>query len=327
MTVSRTRYLQALPPRRPPRKLPVLRIFLLLLALWFLYHEFNHGKLAAFWEKSAAPADTLAAEILPAPPRDSVAWRAWCADHSGQSFVLSPRLVQCSWSFASRQALGEALSQEPAPIANRVLYAASRQLFSYPMQLHWVSYTQAPQAPRVLDLRSDRGELRLLAMPGDSLTGTLWLDAYTGCAYPGPCPHDPLEGGAVPIPDDFDFAGREYLLTRDLFRGIGESPVFPVLSGRVTSISKDSSGFSVELYHGDNLYSRSSGLSGLYAYTQPGARLAPDMPVGRLSAQDTASFYLEILRNGKFLRWQDFWQETHPVALEQIATFRNSFGY
>ena len=42
-----------------------------------------------------------------------------------------------------------------------------------------------------------------------------WVRA-DGCRYPGACPRNPLQGGALPIAADFDFGGREELLIKDL---------------------------------------------------------------------------------------------------------------
>lgn len=327
MPPSPTREFAITPPRPPRRKIPLLRIGLLGLGIWFLYHQFTVGWLARFWEKAAQTPETIEQPRPLSPSIQDSTWNGWCRNHGGQGFQLAGNLIQCSWSYASRDLLLNALQSENKTITNRLYYAADRLLLHFPVQLHWVARAEAFHTPIVLDMQSSGKSIRLIDVPTDSSGNSRWIDATTACAFPGPCPHDPLEGGAIPIPADFDFAGREYLLSRDQFRGIGESPVFPVLPGRVLSITKDVQGFSVELDHGDNLYSRSSGLASIYNGVAIHTRLGTETPIGRLSAQDTATFHLEILRNGKFVRWQDFWRESHPVPSELFATFRSTLGY
>jgi murein DD-endopeptidase MepM/ murein hydrolase activator NlpD len=311
-------------PVRPRRKAPVLRIALLGLLAWFCYQQFTTGWLSRFWDRRAEQTATVP---VVATPKPDTTWKGWCQEQSGQAFDLSKELAQCSWAFANRDEMLRAFQDEAPSIVHRLRYAADRVLIGYPLQVHWVAPHGNFRYPRLLDLQTPSASLRLVGIPVDTVPWIHWLDAASGCAFPGTCPHDPLEGGAVPIPADFDFEGREYLLVRDLFRGIGESPVFPVLPGRVISISKEASGFTVELDHGNNLYSRASGLASIFNGVEEGSRMDSKTPVGRLSAQDTASFHLEILRNGKFVRWQDYWNETHPVDAGHFATFRNALGY
>ena len=66
-----------------------------------------------------------------------------------------------------------------------------------------------------------------------------------GAVFPA-CARRFLPGGALPIPDDFDFEG-EALLMKDEFLGLQNSQVYSILPGRVVSVGKDAAGYVVEL--------------------------------------------------------------------------------
>lgn len=312
---------------RPPvhrRKIPLLRILLLLVTMWFLHTQFTDGWLAQFWDSRAD--STLVTTPLPERQLpESLDWRSWCEKRHGTVFELRDSMAQCSWSFGNSTELHDLLATESSRIAAMAAYAADRIVQGYPLRLHRLYKRRTPDGAGLLELSTRSDTLRLIGIP-DSV-GMVWLNAATGCAFPGPCPHTPLEGGAVAIPADFDFAGHENLLSRDLFRAIGESPVFPILPARILTVEKTQQGFLVELDHGDNLYSRFTGIASLYNGMEPGKLVSTETPIGRLSAQDTATMHFEMLRNGKFIRWEDFWNQTHPVEPGHFATFRQEIGY
>lgn len=309
------------------RKIPVLRFALLVFFIWFLFDQSQSGWLAQYWERQSQttvpPPDS---SLAPLAPVDS-SWKSWCESRSGTPFTLKKKMAQCSWVFSHRESVQRALAGVDVSSAHRLSYIAEVLIAQYPLQIHWVANQDSFSHPLVLDIQNRQQSIRLLHIPADSMTSSVWIQANTGCAFPGPCPMTPLEGGVIPIPAHFDFEGREHLLSRDQFQAIGESPVFAVLPGQIQSVTQDSNGYSVELYHGQNIYSRSSGLARLYPEIQAGAWTLKEEPLGHLSSLDTATFQFELIRNGKFVRWSDFWKESHPLSAERIATFRKSIGY
>ena len=151
-----------------------------------------------------------------------------------------------------------------------------------------------------------------------------WIDLSNGCVWKEPCPTHPLEGGAIPIGADFDFQGREYLFTQDLFVGIGESPVFALLGGEVQGVDTLAGDFSVRINHGGGVQTRSSGIKTLAEGVNVGKNVEKSQLLGRLSAQDTTEFTLQITRNGRFVRWADFHQESYPLSDKAFAKFLKS---
>ena len=58
-----------------------------------------------------------------------------------------------------------------------------------------------------------------------------------------------------------------------------------------------------------------------------GRMLSVKDAVGRLSPQDSASFFLTLRQNGLFVRWKDFYKLTHPVDSAQIAIFKKHLPF
>jgi len=117
---------------------------------------------------------------------------------------------------------------------------------------------------------------------------SVWRNEMNGCKFPGPCPVMPLKGTA------------------------SEAPVNAILPGKILKIERDSL-FSVTIYHGDNIYSKTSGLNSLSDYVQVGSTVSPDSALGFLPAstpRDTAFTFVEITRNGKYEAWDKFYSES-----------------
>ena len=108
--------------------------------------------------------------------------------------------------------------------------------------------------------------------------------------------------------------------------GIGEAPVFPILPARVLSVSEDSLGYKLFLDHGGNLFSRISGLPYLKPNVVVGAQIESSEPIGSLSPKDESFFFLEVLRNGRFVRWDECYRETHLVEECDVERFRMDLG-
>ena len=109
--------------------------------------------------------------------------------------------------------------------------------------------------------------------------------------------------------------------------GIGESPVYAILPGEILQISKDSLGYSIVMDHGDNVISKISGEISLFSDLKKGSVIEEKQIIARLAPKDSATFYLEVIRNGQFVRWNTFFNETHPVSKDDIAKFRKRIGF
>jgi len=136
----------------------------------------------------------------------------------------------------------------------------------------------------------------------------VWRDNNTGCKFPGICPVMPLKGSAIPQ----KFAKEDYhaeRIFRNKFSAIGEAPVNAILSGKILKIEQDSL-FSVTIYHGENLQSKTSGLSFLSDYAYTGGIVSQDQTIGFLPPKDTAFIFVEITRNGKYEPWEKFYSES-----------------
>ena len=113
----------------------------------------------------------------------------------------------------------------------------------------------------------------------------------------------------------------------DVFLGIGEAPIYPVLSGRILETGRDSSGFFVEIDHGYNVMSRTSGMGVLGDSLSVGKSIDMNTVLGRLSPKDSAVFFLSVRQNGQFVRWTDFYASTHPVLPDSILSFEKTIGF
>lgn len=300
------------PGWKPRRRIPIIRGLLVVLLIYAVYASGAVGKVSAFIESQRS-------SPIAVPDYSDAPWQERCAASGGKSFVLKRGLGQCSWTLASAKEVSS------LPENSFVRYTATAPSVTYPIRVHWLSDTTDFWNPKVLGIQDDSAKrwfFRL--MLADSSYAWVRPD---GCLAPGYCPRNPLQGGALPISVDFDFAGREDLLLKDLFMGIGEAPVYPVLPARVVSVSKDSSGYGLLLDHGGDLFSRVSGLSRLSPGVDAGAVIAENAPLGRLSPSDSAVFFLEVLRNGRFVRWDDFYKASHVALPEDVAAFRSEIGF
>jgi hypothetical protein len=155
----------------------------------------------------------------------------------------------------------------------------------------------------------------------------IWVSKNTGCKFPGVCPRLPLEWSALSIDEGFDFEGQESLLAMDVFSGVGEAPIYPVLAGRVLETGHDSLGYFVEIDHGYNVTSKTLGMGAPNDSLSVGDTVGVQSVLGRLSPKDSATFFLSVRLNGQFVRWNDFYASTHPVALDSLASFEKLNGF
>ena len=287
-------------------KFPLFRLILLGLALLLVYY------LGFF---------SMVVEMLPLPGAaeisDKPSWKVACEKYSGKAFELDGELGQCSWF----------VKDSMAELPNGFLrYVAS--LRKGPVStLHWVAPVgDFSRAVFVLHEDSVSNAYLHIPMADSSL---VWIDASTGCRFPGLCPEQPLGWSSLSISDDFDFSGQESLLAMDKLCGVGEAPVRPILAGNVLTAGKDSLGYYVEIDHGYNVISK---MSGLFRYDKDSISLAPGVPVdahalvGRLAPKDSSAIYMTIQRNGHFVRWNEFFAESHPVDSLKISKFKEQIG-
>lgn len=243
-------------------------------------------------------------------------WDALCDSAGGTYAELKNGLHECAW------AIGDTAADYPTPMLR---YIASMRNTGA-SRIRWVSDSD------------DFTEGLLVRLEGDSMShnylhvskkdsARYWIDEDTGCLFPGLCPRRPLGWAAVPISVNFDFEGQDSLLTKDVFCGEGESPVYPVLSGVVLEVGKDSFGYFVEINHGNNVTTRTSGMGFWSTPLSVGDSVYADVPVGRLMPQDSATFFLTVRRNALFVRWNDFYGSTHPVDSSSIAIFKKKIGF
>jgi hypothetical protein len=135
-----------------------------------------------------------------------------------------------------------------------------------------------------------------------------WQNKMNGCRFPGPCPTMPLKGSAIPQKYAKEDKDAERIF-RNKFSAIGEAPVNAILPGKILKIESDSL-FSVTIYHGENIYSKTNGLYNLSDYAQVGNNVSQDSAFGFLPPQDTAFIFVEITRNGKYELWENFFRES-----------------
>lgn len=270
----------------------------------------------AYWSGLASKI----ANALPLPENGEKGIETWdsrCKQNGGTPFELQHGLAQCSWVIED----SVPLTRLPNPFLR---YVASLRK-GEKSKLHWVAPVDDFYNAALVLHEDSLPNVYFRYMKEDS--SYIWVSKNSGCKFPGVCPRIPLEWSALPIDDGFDFEGQESLLAMDVFMGIGEAPIYPVLSGRVIEVGRDSSGFFVEIDHGYNVTSRTSGMGAPSDSLSVGDRIEMSTVLGRLSPKDSAAFFLSVRLNGQFVRWTDFYASTHPVLPDSIESFEKSFGF
>jgi hypothetical protein len=106
---------------------------------------------------------------------------------------------------------------------------------------------------------------------------SVWRDK-NGCRFPGHCPVMPFN----------------------------DSTVNAILSGKILKIEYEDSLFSITIYHGENIYSKTDNLRSISNYAQIGNIVSPDSILGI----STTRTFVEITRNGKYETWESFYEES-----------------
>lgn len=305
MPVEFQEYKRKRKPINFQHKFPLIRLVLLTLAAFL-----------AYWSGLAAKI----ADALPLPESGDKAIETWdsrCKLNGGTPFALQQGLAQCSWIVED----SVPLTRLPNPFLR---YVASLRK-SVKSKLHWVAPVDDFNNAVLVMHEDSLPNVYFRYMKEDS--SYIWVSKSSGCKFPGVCPRLPLSWSALPIDDNFDFEGQESLLAMDVFLGIGEAPIYPVLSGRILETGRDSSGFFVEIDHGYNVMSRTSGMGVLGDSLSVGKSIDMNTVLGRLSPKDSAVFFLSVRQNGQFVRWTDFYALTHPVLPDSILSFEKTIGF
>ncbi len=288
---------------------PLIRILFLLAVIFGLAYDHHYQKIYDFFFSQEKENKSLKVE--------PISWDKECTSLHGKPFLIRDSVGQCSWR----------INRSDSLFFNHDLWRFLAEKDSKnPVLIHWVAPVNHFMSPWFISLKIDSLERNFFRVPSKDST-FIWVEDHSLCRFPGFCPEDPLEGGALPIPDDFDFQGRELLLMKDQFMGIGESPVYAILPGVILKISKDTSGNSIVIDHGDNLISKISGDFSLLSDLKEGSVIEEKQFIARLAPKDSATFYLEVIRNGQFIRWSTFFNETHPISEKDIAKFRKRIGF
>ncbi len=321
-TLSRDFKPRRTPPPVGPRKIPVLRLLVLAAVLFIaIKHRSDMSwQVANLFSRSSSllgnifhRTEPASAEGLTRKERMSLA--------GGKVWRLPNGLLQESWRLQDSARLSSALELYSNPMVGSVIRALvdapGRSRGGGVLELLFAGKT-SDSIPRFARFRDSLETRTIVWMPSG-----VYLQAETRCVWLEECPSEPLEGGAVPIGLDFDFEGREHLLTHDLFRGIGESPVYAVLAGVVERAVVDSvrGRAQVRILHENNQSSHIQELGGLAEGIRKGARVGQGDVIGRMPALDTAELVFQFQRNGKFVRWDEIKRESRPVADSVFATF------
>lgn len=305
MPVEFQEYKRKRKPINSQHKFPLIRLVLLTLAAFLAYWSGLASKIA---------------NALPLPGNEEEAigtWDSRCKLNGGTPFALQHGLAQCSWIVED----SVPLTRLPNPFLR---YVASLRKGAK-SKLHWVAPVEDFYNAVLVMHEDSVPNVYFRYMKEDS--SFVWVSKNSGCKFPGVCPRLPLSWSALPIDDGFDFEGQESLLAMDVFLGIGEAPIHPVLSGRVLETGRDSSGFFVEIDHGYNVTSRTSGMGIQGDSLSVGDTVDMNTVLGRLSPKDKAAFFLSVRLNGQFVRWTDFYASTHPVLPDSILAFEKMIGF
>ncbi len=298
------------PIRTEPRRIPLVRLIGIVFFIWqaFLHRNWILDKWESLSIKEATPIEVL--------PRSSQ------LDHfGGKSFVLVGGQLQESWWMQDEKALQSILQLYETPQLQEVLSLFLNQV-DLPGRLDLIfPNSQENQLPILMQWHGklvSQLVIRLQLDPQSSLMR--YFDASTQCVWGEPCFQAPLAGAALPIGKEFDFGGREFLLDHDLFLGIGEAPVQSVMEGRIHSIDTGDGLATIVMDHPGNFISRYSGIASLEKNVQVGAQIHRGDALGRLSARDTAELKFQLLRDGIFVRWQEWEKEVKPFSDSVFAT-------
>lgn len=303
-------------PINSQHKFPLLRLLILAAAAF-----------AVYWSGVI----TKIANALPLPGNETepviITWETRCIAAGGSPQTIADNLAECSWEFTEER-LDSLVFPNPflrylgsirEDFVSKIYWYANVKDFSKPL---FVLFENNERHRYYHMMKSDSSYVWIRKRAENMLSDVhVEPAADDGCRFPGVCPHMPMEWSAVHIAEGFDFEGLESLIAADIFRGLGEAPVHAVLPGKILNVGKDSLGYFVEIDHGNNIQSKTSGLGMRNESLAVGDSVMTDVPIGNLPPKDSSAFYLSIRENGRFVRWKDFYGEAYPVSTQEIETF------
>lgn len=303
------------PIRTEPRRIPLVRLVLFALLIW---------QIASHWDWVIAKWSELQfkeASSIEVMPRSSQ-----MDTFGGKSFVLAGGQLQESWWMQDEKTLQSILKLYDKPTIQEVI-----RLFLDGVDLPGrcdILFLNAHenQLPILLQWHGRESSRLVVRLRLDPQSSEMrYFDANTQCVWGEPCFQAPLAGGALPIGNEFDFGGREYLLDHDLFMGIGEAPVQMIYEGRIRAIDSSGGLARIEVVHPGNYISRYSGIATIERNIHVGAQLQKGDALGRLSARDTAELRFQLIRDGIFIRWQEWEKEAKPFSDSIFAAMLQGF--
>jgi len=140
---------------------------------------------------------------------------------------------------------------------------------------------------------------------------SVWRNKKNGCRFLAPCPIMPLKDLVISQKETKEDYSSEQIFKKK-FGAIGKTPVNAILPGKILDVEQDSL-FTITIYHGENIYSKTSGLYNINSYVQTGSTVSTDSVLGFLPPKDTAFIFVEITRNGKYETWEKFYAESRAT--------------
>ncbi|MDR2581442.1 MAG: hypothetical protein LBC85_10690 [Fibromonadaceae bacterium] len=175
-------------------------------------------------------------------------------------------LVECFWNFESFE---ELLGIEDSLYASMAKFIGERFPNEFPLRIHHIFSIPGMETDSV----GIYGNSIIIAKSKN----LPWHNKNNGCKFPGPCPVPPL---------------RTIVAGKDSIYAINA-----ILPGRVIKIEQNEL-YSITIYHGENIYSKTSGILELNDYVQLGKNIVPDSILGILPPKKN-KYWLEVTQNGK----------------------------
>jgi hypothetical protein len=303
------------PSGKPRRKIPLLRILLLLIIAFFVYTQFD-----SIWSgvRGVANPVTLWNRAFGDPPAaPSPAPRpAWSADSSAFTLDCPRGLRGCCESLPD--APGSPCREAAALMAK----AHARGALAFPagdaespLRLHArAGLSRAGQGRFELAALQGRDRGGAFAFRRNPARGDAWCDARRGCLA-APSPQAPLAIGRLMQVTGPETGGH-------VARWVSaSSTVHPALSGRVVAVDSGSDGARVRLYHGGELYTTYEPLR-LAGGIRPGLAVTPRTALGEASWRaDGYTVLLAVRRAGLSVDPSEFFSiQAREVAAPADST-------
>jgi hypothetical protein len=298
------------PSGKPRRKIPLLRILLLIAAAFFIYTKFDvlAGGVralnpAALWQRVFGS---------DAPVAANVQGPAWSSDSSEFSLDCPRGLQGCCDPVP---ASGAGICREALALLTKARSrgALGAEEPGSPLRLH-ARAASSRTGQEVFHLAALQGRTRGSTYAYQRNTAGSWCDGRRGCLSV-PSPRAPLSLGRLlrgsgAAPDSGDGLSWARWVS-------ASSPVHPVLPGRIVSL--DSAGRRLRVYHGGELYTTYQPLR-LAAGLRVGAPVTPGTVLGEAPWLATGyTIYVRAVRAGLNQDPGDFFS-VQPLASAETST-------